>query len=77
MWDQYEKGKMTESETVCWSIDQFKNNYKKLSAPLHEDLPPERINQILIQISKEAREEKSKPRSWEVVSTSSVQEEQH
>jgi len=46
MWDQYTKGKITENETVAWSIDQFKNNRKELEANHPEDLSDEKQRSI-------------------------------
>ena len=46
LWPQYEKGKVTQHETVIWSIDQFRTNKKNLEQKDPEDLPEERIKNI-------------------------------
>lgn len=50
MWDQYNKKKVTESEWVLWSIDQFKNNRKNLETPDPEDLDEKRFKLIYEEI---------------------------
>jgi len=46
MWSQYITGNVTESDTVYWSISQFRFNKEKLSLNHPEDLSDERIKQI-------------------------------
>ncbi len=46
MWGQYNKGNVTENDTVLWSINQYQNNKKNLEAPHAEDLPEERQKYI-------------------------------
>ncbi len=46
MWDQYNKGNVTEDEWVFWSIEQFKTNKKQLEAKELDDLPDEKIKNI-------------------------------
>ena len=46
LWPQYEKGKVTQHETVIWSIDQFRTNKKNLEQKDPEDLSEERIKNI-------------------------------
>ena len=47
MWSQYEKGKVTESEEVMWSIHQFQNKREELEKPHPDDMPEERARLIL------------------------------
>ena len=46
LWPQYEKGKVTENEIVCWSIDQFKNKRKELELPHPEDISEDKQRSI-------------------------------
>ncbi len=39
MWKQYQVGNVTQHDIVLWSIDQFINNKKGLSAAEKDDLP--------------------------------------
>lgn len=39
LWDQYEEGKIAESEIVIWSIAQYKNHKQKMEEPEPDDLP--------------------------------------
>lgn len=47
MWSQYEKNKVTESNEVAWSINQFRYNKKELEKPHPEDMTEERARLIL------------------------------
>ncbi len=47
MWDQYQKGNVTESETVSWSINQFINNRIGLAKPHPDDMPEEKARLIM------------------------------
>ncbi len=47
MWSQYEKGNVTESGEVAWSIEMFKRNRSMLEEPHPEDMPEERARLIL------------------------------
>ncbi len=58
MWTQYEKGKVTESDISCWSIDQFKNNRKKLEEREPDDLPDTRGLMILNEVQMILRQDK-------------------
>lgn len=46
LWDQYTKGKVSEHDTVVWSVSQFKKNKKELESPDPQDLPDEKIRMI-------------------------------
>lgn len=46
LWGQYKEGKMTESDIVQWSIDQYINNKKELEEREADDLSDDRIAQI-------------------------------
>lgn len=46
-WDQYQKGKVTESNWCLWSINQFKYNREFLEKPHPEDMPEEKARLIL------------------------------
>ncbi len=53
MWLQYTLGKMTEHETVIWSIKQYQNHRHQMEMPDPEDLPEDRIKEIYLQIGAE------------------------
>jgi len=57
MWPQYDMGKVTESNEVAWSINQFKHNRKELEKPHPDDLPEERARLILKAIVDEKLQE--------------------
>lgn len=50
MWPQYQKGNVTESDLVVWSIDQFLNNRVKFEQEDAEDLPDQAIRHIYREI---------------------------
>lgn len=54
MWEQYEKGKLTENKTVCESIYDFKYNRQKLESREDDDLSDEQIDAVYREISKTA-----------------------
>lgn len=62
MWSQYEKGKVTESNEVAWSIEMFKHNKKQLEKPHPDDMPEERARLILKAIVDEKLQEIRKPK---------------
>jgi len=51
MWPQYQKGNMTEHESVVWSISQYVNNRKELDMPDPDDLSEERVKAIYMAIA--------------------------
>jgi hypothetical protein len=51
LWNQYKKGNVTENNTIGQSIDDFKNNRRKLEAPEDDDLDEETIRDIYGQIA--------------------------
>jgi hypothetical protein len=53
MWEQYEKGKVTEDNWTAWSIEQFKNNRSILEKPHHDDLPEYQGKKMLKQVINE------------------------
>lgn len=46
LWKQFEKGKVTESEWVRWSIDQYMRNKTELEKPFKDDLSDETAKNI-------------------------------
>ena len=58
LWEQYEKGKLTENEIVTESIYQYKNNIEKLNAKEEDDLDDKTINKIYEEIKFTTREKK-------------------
>jgi len=57
-WGQYQKGKVTESEVVLWSIAQFLHNRDDLEKPLSDDLSEEFSKSIYMRVASEMDEEK-------------------
>lgn len=51
MWGQYDKDKITESDLIVWSIDQYKNNRMRLEEKEHDDLSDGLIRMIYKEIS--------------------------
>ncbi len=47
MWKQYDKGLVTESNEVSWSIEMFRHKRKQLEKPHPDDMPEERSRLIL------------------------------
>ena len=47
LWEQYEQGKVTESNWASWSIHQYVSNRKSLERPHPEDLPEEKGRLIM------------------------------
>lgn len=71
MWPQYEKGKMTESDTVLYSIEMYKNQRQKLEAKEEDDLDDDTCRSIYRQIKGQIKQNrKIKLKSEEVFSTS-------
>lgn len=60
MWDQYEKEKVTESELVRWSIDQFRHNKSGLERAHPHDLSEEIGKNIFKKILQEHSAELSR-----------------
>lgn len=55
LWGQFEKGKMTENETVCLSIYEFENNRAALEAREDDDLSEIEIDMVYCQIAASAK----------------------
>lgn len=58
LWDQFQKDKLTENQTVIESIDMFMNHREKLEAKEADDLPDYRIAEIYEEISRSAQNQK-------------------
>lgn len=54
MWDQFEKGKLCENQTVVESIHNYRHNRKKMAEREEDDLTDAQIDQIYRDISKSA-----------------------
>jgi hypothetical protein len=55
LWEQFEKGKLTENQLVSESIYDYRHNSKKLEEREDDDLTDEEIDQIYRDISKTAK----------------------
>lgn len=51
LWKQYEGGKVTESEDIMTSIDNFLYHREELERPDPEDFPDQKVRQIYLMIS--------------------------
>jgi hypothetical protein len=58
LWGQYDKGNVTESDIVQWSINQFRHNKHKLENPESDDLPDHLGIQILNTVQNNLRQDK-------------------
>lgn len=61
MWEQYEKGKLTESQLIIESIHDFQNNRAKLEAREDDDLSDAEIDAIYCHMS-QSRRNAAKPK---------------
>ena len=52
MWEQYQKGKMTENETIVQSIYEFEHNREQLEAKEEDDLTEEAMDRVYKEISR-------------------------
>jgi hypothetical protein len=55
LWGQYDKGKVTESEIIIWSIDQFVNNRAELEKPFEDDVSDYLGNEIYKKVRTELK----------------------
>lgn len=60
LWDQYEKGKVCESNWTLWSIEQFKYNREELEKPFAEDLSDNQARIIWRNIINEKKRERKR-----------------
>lgn len=58
LWEQYEKGKLTENKTVYDSIQAYKLNRNSLEKKEDDDLSDEKIDDIYRQMSLDANQKK-------------------
>lgn len=76
MWEQYQKGKLTESQIIVESIQAFVENREELELPERDDLTDSEICAIYESIARDAREKQSrkskilKPQTLEAFPTS-------
>lgn len=66
LWEQFEKGKMTENKTVYDSIQAFKLNRNSLEQKEPDDLSDEQIDQIYRDLSYNAKEKKMMDRLYDM-----------
>lgn len=58
MWDEYQKGKVTECQEVIWSIDQFMNHREQLELPFEDDISEDKAKAIWTDIARSKDEER-------------------
>lgn len=58
LWPQYQKGKMTQNETVCNSIRDFLYNREKLEQADKDDPSDEEVSAIYVALSQDAKRNK-------------------
>ena len=63
LWEQYETGKVTASEYVMWSINQYKTNRRFLGLPHPEDVSEEQGKLIYRNVLNALSKEKT-PKKW-------------
>lgn len=56
LWEQFEKGKMTENEWIWESIENYRSNRQFLEKPEEDDLTDKQIDQIYKDISNAAKQ---------------------
>jgi hypothetical protein len=56
LWDQFLKGKITESNIIQWSINQYRHNKAALAADHPEDITKEHADKLLLHIAQELEE---------------------
>ena len=66
LWDQYDKGKVCESDIVLWSINTFRDNRRELERPMRGDHTDERAWKLFKEVVDET--EKAKPKMVEASS---------
>jgi len=59
LWEQYDKGLLTESKVVGESIHNYRNNRALLEAKEDDDLSDSTINAIYASMSREANAKKN------------------
>ena len=57
MWNQYNKGNVTENDIVLWSIEQFETNREKLAESFPDDYSETQIRGILKEIALEMEQD--------------------
>ena len=58
LWDQYQKGKLTQNKTVSESIHDFEFNRQKLEQREEDDLSDDKIDAIYSEMSRNAKRSK-------------------
>lgn len=58
MWEQYEKGLITENKLVKESINAFRNDRNRLEEREEDDMTEEQINRVYTEIARHARRPK-------------------
>jgi hypothetical protein len=66
LWDQFEKGNLTENKVIVESIHDFKFNRKKLEAKEQDDLCDAHIDYIYRKIALQAQEKKMMERAFNI-----------
>lgn len=59
MWDTYKPGQITHSNTIWESITSFETARETLERPENDDLPEEKIQNLYLEIAKNAKYRKS------------------
>jgi len=60
LWEQYQKDKLTQNQTICESIDMYINNRGKLEGREEDDIPDHVIKGIMMEIGRNARLKRGK-----------------
>lgn len=67
LWEQYDKGFLTENETIYNSIQDFKFNRAKLEKKEDDDLPDSKIDSIYEDVAQAAKMKKIKKESSKII----------
>lgn len=58
MWSQYQRGNLTEENTILWSINKFLYERKSLEKNAHDDMSDEKVQEIYKKVCLELKSEK-------------------
>jgi hypothetical protein len=60
LFNEYQKGDMIQDEIICESIDRFLNNKASLCVPHRDDLPLEKVKEIIRKMCKKDKKKEKK-----------------
>lgn len=63
MWPQFQKGKVTENDLIQLCIDKFQYAREELERPHEDDLPELKIREFFVDILRDSKAKKVKPKT--------------